>query len=206
LVTFNVHDIAALEKMDDIPRTDDAAKYQRGVINAIIKALFHGKKFLKNTSEIPEGEQFGVLLNKTNFYAESGGQEFDIGRLVINDCAELDVHNVQSYKGYVLHTGYLKYGSLSVGDNILAEYDELRRQLIRMNHTGTHVLNFALREVLGNDIDQKGSLVCSEKLRFDFSHKAGVIDEAIEKIESYLNQYIKDDKEVFTSDVPLSIT
>src|SRR4051794_29592511 len=98
-------------------------------LNATIKALFHGK-FLKNTSKIPEREQFGVLLNKTNFYAESGGQEFDIGRLVIDDCAELDVHNVQCYKGYVLHTGYLKYGSLSVGDNILAEYDELRRQLI----------------------------------------------------------------------------
>ena len=205
LVTFDLHDIAALEKMDDVPRTDDAAKYQRGVINATIKAIFHGKKFLKDTSEVPEGEQFGVLLNKTNFYAESGGQEFDIGRLVIDNCAQLDVHNVQCYKGYVLHTGYLQYGSMSVGDNILAEYDELRRQLIRMNHTGTHVLNFALREVLGDNISQKGSLVSSEKLRFDFSHKAGVTDEAIEKLESTSNQYIEDDKEVFASDVPLSI-
>ncbi|KAH6714529.1 tRNA synthetases class II (A)-domain-containing protein [Leptodontidium sp. MPI-SDFR-AT-0119] len=188
-VILDVHDIAALEKMGDVPTTDDTAKYEKGVVKSTIKALYFGKKFLRSTSEVLEGEQFGVLLDKTNFYAESGGQEFDTGRLVIDGVAEVDVRNVQSYRGYVLHTGYMKYGSLSVGDKILAEYDELRRQQIRMNHTGTYVLNFALREVLGGGVDQKGSLVAPEKLRFDFSHKAG---------------YIKDDKAVFASDVDLS--
>jgi alanyl-tRNA synthetase len=116
LVTLDVHDIATLEKMDDVPKIDDTAKYKKGVIKSNIKALYHGKKFLDSTSEVPEGEQFGVLLDKTNFYAESGGQEPDTGRLVVDGVAEVDVRNVQSYRGYVLHTGYIKYGSLSVGD------------------------------------------------------------------------------------------
>ena len=203
LVTLDVHDIAALEKMQDVPKTDDAAKYNKGVIKSTIKALYHGRNFLKSTSEVPEGAQFGVLLDKTNFYAESGGQEFDTGRLVVDDVAEVDVRNVQSYGRYVLHTGFIKYGSLSVGDEVLAEYDELRRQSIRMNHTGTHVLNFALREVLGEEVDQKGSLVAPDKLRFDFSHKAGVTDEELKNIEEISNRYIADDKEVFASDVNL---
>ena len=203
LITLDVHDIAALEKMQDVPKTDDAAKYNKGVIKSTIEALYHGRKFLKSTSEVPEGAQFGVLLDKTNFYAESGGQEFDTGRLVVDDVAEIDVRNVQSYGRYVLHTGFIKYGSLSVGDEVLAEYDELRRQSIRMNHTGTHVLNFALREVLGGEVDQKGSLVAPDKLRFDFSHKAGVTDEELKKIEEISNKYIAHDKEVFASDVNL---
>jgi alanyl-tRNA synthetase len=203
LVTLDVHDIAALEKMDDVSKTDDMAKYRKETIKSTVKALYHGKKFLKSTSEIPEGEQFGILLDKTNFYAESSGQEFDTGRLVIDDVAVVDVTNVQSYKGYVFHTGYIKYGSLSVGDKVLAEYDELRRQRIQINHTGTHILNFALREVLGGEVEQKGSLVTPEKLRFDFSHKAGVTDEELEKIEGILKKHIKDDVEVFASDVDL---
>ena len=203
LVKLDVHDIAALEKMDDVPKTDDKAKYKKGAIESTIKAIYYGKKFLQTTSEVRDGEKFGVLLDKTNFYAESGGQEFDTGRLVVDDVAEVDVRNVQSYGGYVLHTGHMKYGSLSVGDEIRAEYDELRRQPIRMNHTGTHVLNFALQEVLGGEVDQKGSLVSREKLRFDFSHKAGVTDEELKRIEDVSDKYIKDDKKVFASDVDL---
>ena len=203
LVKLDVHDLAALEKMQDVPKTDEAAKYNKGVIKSTIKALYHDRKFLKSTSEVPEGAQFGVLLDKTNFYAESGGQEFDTGRLVVDDVAEVDVTNVQSYGGYVLHTGFIKYGSLSVGDEVLAEYDELRRQPIRTNHTGTHILNYALREVLGEEVVQKGSLVAPDKLRFDFSHKTGVTDEELKKIEEISNKYIADDKEVFASNVSL---
>lgn len=204
LVKLDVHDIAALEGMDDVPKTKDDAKYQKGVINSTIKAIYHGKKFLKSTSELSEGDQFGILLDKTNFYAESGGQEYDTGRLVIDGVAEVSIQNTQSYGGYVLHTGYMKYGNFSVGDTVITEYDELRRQPIRANHTGTHVLNFALRETLGNEVDQKGSLVAPEKLRFDFSHKTGVTDEELKKIEGICDQYIKDDARVFSNDVDLT--
>jgi alanyl-tRNA synthetase len=203
LVKLDVHDIAALEKMDDVLKTNDDAKYKKGVITSTIKAIYHEKKFFKSTSEVPEGQQLGIVLDNTNFYAEQGGQEYDTGRLVVDGESEVSVQNVQSYGGYVLHTGYLKYGNLSVGNSVLSEYDELRRQPIRMNHTGTHVLNFALREVLGNEVDQKGSLVAPEKLRFDFSHKTALTDDELRKIEQISEKYIKDDHTVFSKDLDL---
>lgn len=97
----------------------------RGNINSQIKAIYHGKSFLQSTKDIPEGEQLGLILDRTNFYAEQGGQEYDTGRILIDGVAELDVQNVQLYAGYVLHTGYIKYGILSVGDEVISEYDEV---------------------------------------------------------------------------------
>jgi alanyl-tRNA synthetase len=196
VVKFDVHDLGALDSMDDVPKTDDSFKYGRENISSTIKAIYHNKKFLKSTSEVPEGEQFGVLLDKTNFYAEQGGQEYDTGRLLVDGEAEIGVENVQVYAGYVLHTGYLKYGELKVGSEIIAEFDELRRNPIRNNHTGTHVLNYALRETLGNEVDQKGSLVAPEKLRFDFSHKAGLTDAELKKVEDISTDYIRQNSQV----------
>ncbi|EMD66950.1 hypothetical protein COCSADRAFT_83417 [Bipolaris sorokiniana ND90Pr] len=204
LVKFDVHDLGALENMPEVPKTDDSPKYGRENITAVIKAIYHNKKFLKSTAEVPKGEQFGVLLDRTNFYAEQGGQEFDTGKLLVDGEAEISIENVQVYAGYVLHTGYIKYGELSVGSEVIAEFDELRRHPIRNNHTGTHVLNYALREVLGNEVDQKGSLVAPEKLRFDFSHKAGLSDAELDKVERISSAYIKEDKQVYAKDVPLA--
>ncbi|OCK81245.1 alanyl-tRNA synthetase [Lepidopterella palustris CBS 459.81] len=204
LVKLDVHDLGALENMKDVPKTDDSFKFGRENITSVIKAIYHSKKFLQNTKEVPEGEQFGVLLDRTNFYAEQGGQEYDTGKLVVDGVAEIEVQNVQVYAGYVLHTGELRYGELSVGDEVICEYDELRRHPIRSNHTGTHILNYALREVLGNEIDQKGSLVAPEKLRFDFSHKAGISDPDLAKIEELSTAYIRQNTEVYAQDVPLA--
>ncbi|KAH6879172.1 tRNA synthetases class II (A)-domain-containing protein [Alternaria rosae] len=204
VVKLDVHDLGALEKMPEVPKTDDSPKFGRENITATIKAIYHNKKFLKGTKEVPEGEQFGVLLDKTNFYAEQGGQEFDTGKLLVDGEAEISIENVQVYAGYVLHTGYIKYGELSVGSEVIAEFDELRRHPIRNNHTGTHVLNYALREVLGNEVDQKGSLVAPEKLRFDFSHKAGLSDAELDKVEKISSEYIKQDSQVYAKEVPLA--
>ncbi|KAM3419905.1 Alanine--tRNA ligase [Cercospora zeina] len=204
LVKLDVHDISTLENMADVSKTDDSPKFQRENIKATIKAIYYGRKFLQSTEEIPEGEQFGVILDRTNFYAEQGGQENDTGRILIDGIAEIKVDNVQQYAGYVMHTGYVGYGQLKVGDEVLAEYDELRRQPIRNNHTGTHILNYALREVLGDDVNQKGSLVAPEKLRFDFSHKTGVTDEELAKIEEVSTNYIRQNCEVYAKDVPLA--
>ncbi|KAF7511473.1 Alanine--tRNA ligase [Endocarpon pusillum] len=204
LVKLDVHDISVLEKMPGVSKTDDDAKFGRDNITAQIKAIYHAKKFVDDTYSIPEGDQLGLILDKTNFYAEQGGQEYDTGKIVIDGQAELDVQNVQVYAGYVLHTGYVKYGAFAVGDRPICEYDELRRWPIRNNHTGTHILNFALREVLGDGIDQKGSLVAQEKLRFDFSHKSGISDPDLQKIEDKSTVYIRQNCGVFAKDVPLS--
>ncbi|RMY37858.1 hypothetical protein D0866_02987 [Hortaea werneckii] len=204
LVKLNVHDINALEKMADVPKTDDSAKFQRDDIHSVVKAIYHSGNFVDATSAAPEGEQIGLILDRTNFYAEQGGQEYDTGRILVDGEAELDVQNVQGYGGYVLHTGYMKYGSLRKGDEVRCEYEELRRAPIRNNHTGTHILNFALREVLGEEVNQRGSLVAPEKLRFDFSHKTGCSEAELEKIEDLCTGYIRQNSEVYATDVPLA--
>ena len=203
LVKLDVHDLGKLNQMDDVPTTDDSTKFGRENITSRIKAVYYAKEFLKNTDDA-KGEQLGVILDRTNFYAEQGGQENDTGSIIIDGVAELEVDNVQVYAGYILHTGYMKYGTLSVGDEIICQYNELRRWPIRNNHTGTHILNFALREVLGNGIEQKGSLVAAEKLRFDFSHKSSVSDSELSKIEDYSTSYIRQNCAVYSKDVPLA--
>lgn len=204
ILKLDVHDLGELEKMPQVTKTDDSAKFGRENINGKIQAIYHAKKFHDTTKDVPEGDQIGLLLDKTNFYAEQGGQEYDTGRIVIDGQAELEVENVQLYAGYVLHTGYMKYGKFDVGDTAICEYDELRRWPIRNNHTGTHILNFALREVLGDGIDQKGSLVAQEKLRFDFSHKSAVSDADLATIEDKSTEYIRQNVSVYSKDVPLA--
>ena len=205
LVKLDVHDLGKLEVMPTVTKTDDKYKFGRDNVTSKVQAIYHAKSFVDDTKSIPEGDQIGILLDKTNFYAEQGGQEYDTGNIVIDGQADFAVENVQVYAGYVLHTGYLKYGSFAVGDSVISEYDEQRRGPIRNSHTGTHVLNFALREVLGDGIDQKGSLVAQEKLRFDFSHKSGISDPELVKIEDVSTRYIRQNFTVYAKDVPLSI-
>lgn len=204
LVKLDVHDLGKLEKMQGVPKTDDSAKFARANITSTIRAIYHSKDFIQSTKDLPEDAQIGFLLDRTNFYAEQGGQENDTGRILIDDVAELSVSNVQVYGGYVLHTGFMKYGALSVGDQVVCEFDETRRHPIRNNHTGTHILNYALREVLGDEVNQKGSLVAPEKLRFDFSHKSGVTDAELAKVEDEATRYIRQNMTVYAKDVPLA--
>ncbi|CAK7264839.1 Alanine--tRNA ligase [Sporothrix epigloea] len=201
---LNVHQIAELEGNYKLSRADSSAKYQRGDLNAKIALIYTGTGFVQSTTNIPLKSPIGILLDKTNFYAESGGQVADTGRLVIDDVAEFEVLDVQEFGGYILHNGYIEYGALRVGDSVICEYDELRRQYIRNNHTGTHVLNHALREVLGDEINQKGSLVDQDKLRFDFSHKASLSLAELTKVEALSNENIHRNLKVFYKDVDLA--
>ena len=201
---LDVHQIAELDKLG-VARPNDDAKFSKGDSKGKIQLIYDGKDFLKSTEGIPTDKPFGILLDKTNFYAEQGGQVADTGKIIIDDVAEFKVLDVQAYGGYILHNGYLDYGNLKAGDEVITEYDELRRQPIRNNHTGTHILNYALREILGDDINQKGSLVDNDKLRFDFSHKAAVTDAELKKIEDSSNSYIKQNCRVYAKDVDLDV-
>ncbi|KAK4699029.1 alanyl-tRNA synthetase, partial [Phenoliferia sp. Uapishka_3] len=202
-VKLDVHDIAALEKNAAVPKTDDSSKFGLGNVDATVKAIYHSSEFYESTSKTPANTVIGVILDKTNFYAESGGQEHDTGRIVIDGKADFVVEDVQVYNGYVLHIGYVAEGSLSIGDAVVSSYDELRRWPLRNNHTGTHILNYALREVLGDHIDQKGSLVAPSKLRFDFSHKAPIATADLAKIEDISNEWIKKNVKVFSKEMDL---
>lgn len=97
-----------------------------GNITAKVKAIYHDRTFLPSTSQLPEDATFGVLLDRTSFYAEAGGQEYDTGNIVIDGVADFQVEDVQVYNGYVLHTGQLKYGNLNVDDEVVSSYDEVR--------------------------------------------------------------------------------
>lgn len=101
-----------------------------GNTSAIVKGIFFNKSFVESTRVIPEGTRFGLLLDRTSFYAEAGGQEYDTGNIVIDGVSDFEVTDVQVYNGYVLHTGRLKYGHLGVGDEVVSSYDEVRCVLL----------------------------------------------------------------------------
>ncbi|KAL3422185.1 tRNA synthetase class II [Phlyctema vagabunda] len=199
---LDVHHIAKLNELKAIPSNDEP-KFSQGSTTGKIQSIFHNGEFLDATKDLPESARFGIILDKTNFYAEQGGQVADTGKIILGDKAAFTVLDVQTFGGFIVHNGYLSYGQLASGDEVECEFDELHRQPIRNNHTGTHVLNHSLREHLGDDVMQKGSLVDADKLRFDFSHKAAITNEQLKKIEDSSNAYIKQNSVVYTKDVEL---
>jgi alanyl-tRNA synthetase len=207
MLKLDVHDLGKLEHMSEVTKTDDSSKYELGNISAKVKAIYVAGEFVKQCAS--DGKQIGIILDKTNFYAEQGGQENDTGRLVIDgddgrQPASFRVENTQVYAGYVLHTGYMTEGLLSFDDEVVAQYDESRRWPIKNNHTGTHILNFALREVLGEGINQRGSLVAPEKLRFDFSHKQGLTIDEVDRVERICEERLKENLKVYAKEVALA--
>ncbi|KAJ1942460.1 Alanine--tRNA ligase [Linderina macrospora] len=208
-VSLDVHSIAELGDKG-VAKTDDSPKYTSRSVEAKILAVVTSAGFSDSESRSlatnpDDAPAVGVLLDRTVFYAEQGGQESDSGSLVSADLsAEFTVEDVQVFGGYVLHTGFLKYGSLQVGDSVEAQYDVLRRLPIRNNHSATHVLNFALRQVLdGEEPDQRGSLVAPDRLRFDFACKAAISPEHMRDIEALTNQIIGKNLPVFAKEVSL---
>lgn len=200
ILKLDVHSLAKLSE-DKVPKTNDDSKFGTENINASILRIHDGENFVDQITDITK--QYGIVLDKTPFYAEQGGQEYDTGKIVIDGEAEFNVENTQQYAGYVYHTGRLVEGQLKVNDDVIASYDELRRWPIRNNHTGTHILNLALRDVLGDEVNQKGSLVAPEKLRFDFSNKQGLTLPELERIEKIANEEIKKAQVVYSKEVAL---
>ncbi|CAI9755291.1 unnamed protein product [Fraxinus pennsylvanica] len=196
-------DATATLHQKGIAPTDDSFKFtwfeDHG---SVVKAVYTGSEFLEST--IPH-EEVGIVLETTSFYAEQGGQIYDTG-VLDGPNGVFEVSNVQIYGGFVVHIGSFngKTGRLSVGDKVICKVNYERRKLIAPNHTCTHMLNFALREVLGNHVDQKGSIVLPEKLRFDFSHGKPVKPEDLRKIETIVNEQIKDELDVFSKETKLA--
>jgi alanyl-tRNA synthetase len=135
-------------------------------------------------------DQSIVVLDQTPFYAESGGQVGDTGTLTIGDSL-FEVSDTQKQSGVYLHVGQLRGGRISVGDSIQAEIDVEYRQAVRLNHSSTHLMHEALRKILGEHVQQKGSLVDAEKLRFDFSHYQPLTKDEITQIETWVNDQIR---------------
>jgi alanyl-tRNA synthetase len=136
------------------------------------------------------GQEGQVVLDHTPFYAESGGQIGDNGRLVTAN-ARFAVRDTQKVGAAFAHIGVLEAGELRIGDVVEAQVNEERRAAIVLNHTATHLLHAALRQVLGKHVQQKGSLVADDRLRFDFSHTQGVLPEELQRVEEIVNREIR---------------
>lgn len=170
---------------------------EQGTVTALVKDG-------DSVSSIEAGNQAIVVLDHTPFYAESGGQVGDVGLIRCGE-ALFRVENTTKQVGSYLHHGVVEAGSLSVGTIVVAEVDTQKRHATALNHSATHLLHAALRQVLGEHVTQKGSLVAPDRLRFDFSHFEAVTAEQVKAVESLVNEKIRANTQVDTEVMALDV-
>uniref|UniRef100_A0A8V0Z612 Alanine--tRNA ligase n=1 Tax=Gallus gallus TaxID=9031 RepID=A0A8V0Z612_CHICK len=212
VVHLDVHSMAQLQR-DNIPATDDSPKYsyklgQHGQYEfspcqATILMLYRDQSLQK---EVGAGQHCGVILDRTNFYAEQGGQASDRGYLIRLGQQDIlfPVESVRLCGGYVIHE-VTAVETLRAGDQVQLFVDEVQRLACMTNHTATHLLNFALRHVLGDSTEQRGSHVTAEQLRFDFNIKGPVTVEQLQQVEQVVQDVIKRNEAVYMAEVPLAL-
>jgi alanyl-tRNA synthetase len=210
-------EVARLKHLDIEP-TDDSAKFEMRDVRATIRAIWNGENFDEHaTVRLAQSERtIGVIADRTGFYAQMGGQEADSGRIELLSEARSSAHDrrghgvfivesVQAFGGFILHIGHMEAGELRVGDSVSMVVDKLRRARTAGNHTATHLTNLALRHVLGAHVDQKGSLVAPDRMRFDFSHGQPVSAGEMEAIEKGVQFRIHQNLSVYAQAAPLHV-
>ena len=168
--------------------------YEVTECEATVVALFSNGKAVES---IQSGENAVVVLDRTAFYGESGGQVGDSG-VITSEICSFEVNDTQKYAQVFGHIGQLTSGTLSVGDKVKAGVNTTRRHAITLNHSATHLLHSALRQVLGDHVAQKGSLVSENSLRFDFSQGEAISKADLEEIERIINAKIRENIVVTT--------
>ena len=189
----NQFGIDQIVKLDAEDKTEFTG-YELQQDQARIQALFVDSK---KVDTVEEGQQAIVVLEKTPFYAESGGQAGDTGILSC-DAGSFQVTDTKKESLAFLHVGLVKTGQLSLRQVVNAEVDQGKRNATALNHSATHLLHAALRQVLGDHVAQKGSLVDGEKCRFDFSHFEALTESQLEDIERIVNKQIRHNTTVNT--------
>ena len=169
-----------------IDASTDFSGYDQLDDQATVVALYRDGEEVKT---LKSGETGMVVLDRTPFYAESGGQVGDIGLLAVGG-AQFRVQDTRKRARAFVHIGVVEGGALSAGDKVSANVDSERRKAIMRNHSATHLMHAALRKVLGDHVSQKGSLVNADYLRFDFSHGEAVSAEQVAQIEALVNEQI----------------
>mmetsp|Transcript_136419 Transcript_136419/g.380231 ORF Transcript_136419/g.380231 Transcript_136419/m.380231 type:complete len:618 (-) Transcript_136419:167-2020(-) len=187
--------------------TDDSLKYEWGTEQiATVRAIFSEEGFVDSTEGLGDGAVVGIVLDRTPFYAEAGGQVCDIGELSSRGGPPLlEVREARLFGGFVLHSGLLPTGAarpLRVGADVSCAVDYNFRGRVAPNHTMTHVLNWALREVLGDGVEQRGSLAGADRLRFDFSADS-VNTKQLQRVEELVQGVVEAAAPVTTREVPL---
>ena len=162
---------------------------------SVIKKILHQETFV---SQVKTGDEAIIILPETVFYAQSGGQVGDIGYLTTDNATFKVVDTTKQTSGAFLHYGIVEKGSLKLNDKVKATIDKTNRKNIARNHSATHLLHSALRQILGENVHQKGSLVDSHKLRFDFSYDEPINTKILDKIEAIVNRKILGNTQVHT--------
>ncbi len=157
----------------------------------------------ERVSSVNEGDEAVIVLDKTPFYAESGGQVGDEGTLSIGESSFSVTDTKKTANGQYLHFGIADVGGISEGDEVTAAVDKERRLSIMRNHTCAHLLQSALRRVLGDHVHQAGQLVDGERVRFDFSHFEAVTEDELKRIEAMVNKFIFDAIPVTMTEMPI---
>ena len=200
--------LARLEAIHVRP-TDDTHKFQGTSMRSMVKGIWNGEQLVEHADT---GDRVAVILDKTSFYAEQGGQIGDRGTLhggksnnmdSTDGVAIFDVEDTRRVGDFVLHVGVIREGRLHTSDSVEAYANPEERTSIRSNHTATHLLNLALRKETGPDSDQRGSLVASDRLRFDYAAKGPLDQASLERIEQDVRTGIASDLSVYTQVVPL---
>jgi len=181
------------------------------ITSKVLTLMKNGQEVItSNVPEAKEGEEIEIILSETPFYAEAGGQVGDTGEirspLTVNRSPFIvEIKDTQKpVEGLIVHQGKIIKGSLKVGETVLAKVDKERRKAIKRNHTATHLLHRALRQVLGEQAVQSGSLVAPERLRFDFNYQKGLNENELMEIENIVNNAILENYSVLTSEITLT--
>jgi len=185
----------------DLPATDDSPKYTDESVEAKVLGWVADGKFVSQ-GELSSGQTAAVVLDRTNCYAEQGGQVGDAG-VIEWPGGRFAVRDTQLVGSGIVHLGSVESASLAVGQAVTLTVDPRRMDIMR-NHTGTHLLNWALREVLGGHVNQAGSVVAPDRLRFDFSHNQAVTHEQLARVERMVNERILADEPVSHRVMPLA--
>lgn len=184
-------DYSTPQQLDDV---SEFHGYQHDQTESTVTAiLVNGQK----SEQLSTGEKAAIVLNNTPFYAESGGQIGDRGVLTTEGMI-FEVEDTQRVAQAIIHHGKLVQGKLVTGQRVNALIDQKRRAAIRLNHTATHLLHAALKQIIGGHVQQKGSLVDAERARFDFSHYEGLNSAQLQQIEQLVNEKIRENLEVET--------
>jgi alanyl-tRNA synthetase len=212
---FNVDKVGFMVKMDEQRRKSKEKSQIAQEIFVIkdklkinVSSKFVGYDKLENQTKIRlinkneqiveeanTNEQVEIILEETPFYPEGGGQVGDSGIIeaMEGEDKRVEINDVKKIESFIIHKGKVVKGRIKTGDNVLAKVDKERRLDIARNHTATHLLQSALREVLGTHVEQSGSWVGAEGLRFDFTHFKAITEEQLERIEELVNVYIRND-------------
>ncbi len=192
----------AVDKLEiDAGSTTDFIGYEHLCATTTVLALFDTEGAA--IDELAAGDEALVLLDSTPFYGESGGQVGDSG-VLNNKSASFEVGDTQKQNDVMVHRGILRQGSIKVGDKVDAQVAGADRAAITLNHSATHLMNAALRIVLGEHVSQKGSLVDADRLRFDFSHNSPLSEEELQQIEAQVNAEILKNSAVNKEVMPIT--